>query len=160
MPLKEMPMRTRLTLAPAILLSAMIAASCSHWTPVADDAPTLTPAPSTPAAPAPAVANAAGTWTWTYDGGGQSITHTYTLAQSGETLTGTFKDSFDDTSAPISDDKVVGRQVSFTVVRPLMDNNMTFHFAGTLDGDTLTGKANWTMMDQPTTADWVAKRTR
>ena len=36
--------------------------------------------------------------------------------------------------------------------------SMNFTFTGKLVGNTITGKAEWTMMDQPTTADWVAKR--
>ena len=132
---------------------ALLAASCTQT-------PSATPkASGTPVAAASG--NAAGTWTWTYDGGdaGQAITHTYTIKQSGETLTGTFKDSFDETAAEIKDGKVHNGQVSFTVARPFMDNgNMNFTFTGKLEGNTIKGKATWTMGDQPTTADWVATR--
>jgi hypothetical protein len=133
-----------------VMFAVLTAVSCSQ-----------NPAGSTPAAAAKAPANAAGTWTWTYDGGdaGQAITHTYTLKQNGETLTGTFKDSFDDTTADIKDGKIHDGQVSFTVARPFMDNgSMNFTFTGKLEGATIKGKASWTMMDQPTTADWLAKR--
>ena len=132
--------RRLLVLAPALLLAALAAVSCSQL------------APSS-------AANAAGTWTWNYDGAGQMVTHTYVIKQSGDTLTGTFKDSFDDTAAEIKNGKIKGDQVSFTVARPFMDQgSMNFTFTGKLAGNTITGKAEWTMMDQPTTADWVAKR--
>ncbi len=132
----------RLLLVPALLLAALATVSCSQVGPSS-------------------AANAAGTWTWTYDGGaaGQAITHTYVLKQAGETLTGTFKDSFDDTTAEIKDGKIKGDQVSFTVARPFMDQgSMNFTFTGKLQADTIKGQASWTMMDQPTTADWLAKR--
>jgi hypothetical protein len=130
----------RLLLVPALLLAALATVSCSQVGPSS-------------------AANAAGTWTWNYDGGGQAVTHTYVLKQSGDTLTGTFKDSVDETTAEIKNGSLKGDQVSFTVDRPLGgQGSINFTFTGKLEGNTITGKAEWTMMDQPTTADWVAKR--
>jgi hypothetical protein len=141
--------RLALLLAPALVVAALSAA-CSQTQSATE--------PLTPKQSAPSVA---GTWTWTYDGGagGQAITHTYTLKQNGETLTGTFKDSFDETAADITG-KIHDGQVSFTVARPFQDSTMNFTFTGKLNApaDTITGTASWTIQDQPSTADWVAKR--
>jgi hypothetical protein len=147
---------TSLATAFVMAFAAFVAASCTQ---------TPSAAPKSAAATAGRAASSAttatGTWTWTYDGGdaGQAITHTYTLKQTGETLTGTFKDSFDDTTADIKDGKIHNGQVSFTVARPFMDTgSMNFTFTGKLEGNTIKGQATWTIADQPTTADWTAKR--
>ena len=146
-------MSIRHLFVPALLLAALTTVSCTQTPPGSAQGNTAKSA-------AAAAANAAGTWTWTYDGGaaGQAITHTYVIKQSGETLTGTFKDSYDETTAEIKGGKIHDGQVSFTVARPLMGNDMVFTFTGKLQGDTIKGQANWTMADQPTTADWLAKR--
>ena len=86
-------------------------------------------------APAPSP-NVTGTWTWTYEGGdtGTPVTHTYTFKQTGETLTGTFQDTFDETTAEISNGKIHDGNVSFTVDRPFMDSTISFTFTGEIIG--------------------------
>lgn len=151
-------MSLRHFLIPALLVAALTTVSCTQTPPGSTQGAAAKPGP------AAASANVAGTWTWAYDGGaaGQAITHTYTLKQSGETLTGTFKDSYDETTADIKEGKLHDGQVSFKVARPFpgMGTDMNFTFTGKLDGNTLKGTASWTMApDQaPTTADWLAKR--
>jgi hypothetical protein len=164
-----MSIRHLLVLVPSALIVGLAAFSCTQTPPGSTQGTTARPAATqsapapgaaAPSAPANAAANVTGTWTWTYDGGdaGMAITHTYILKQSGETVTGTFKDSFDETTADIKEGKIHDGQVSFKVSRPLMDNTMDFTFTGRLQGDTIKGTATWTMMDQPTTSDWLAKR--
>jgi hypothetical protein len=148
-----------------VSLAAAVAAlalgvSCTQNPPAAPANRPLAVA-SNPAPAAASVANAAGTWTWAYDGGaagGQAITHTYVLKQNGETLTGTFKDTYDETPADIKDGKIHDGQVTFSVARPFGDSTMNFTFKGKLDRDTIKGTCEWTMADQPNTAEWNAKR--
>jgi hypothetical protein len=146
----------RANLAVAMMLLALCAISCTQDKPAA---PTAQPgAVSATRAPA-SVANAAGTWTWSLDAAGNPITHTAVLKQDGEKLSGTFTDSFDNTTVAIKEGKIHDGQVTLTIVRPFMDNgNMTFNCVGKLEGNTIKGKIDWSFGDQPTSSEWNAKR--
>ena len=146
-------------------VSQVLHVLCALTLPLAAISCTQNPSPATPshgAAPAaaPTAINVAGTWTWSVDAGGNTVTHTAVLKQTGETLTGTFTDSYDNTTVNIKEGKIHDGQVTLTVVRPFMDNgDMTMHFTGKIQGNTITGKLEFTIGDQPTDADWNAKRT-
>ena len=154
---------TRCPLVAALLALPLMAGCCTQMpsTQPATAAQNVAPAPQkTTAAPsAPAAAKAAGTWSWTLDAGGNTITQSVTLTQDGEKLTGKFTDGFDNTTHDIKDGKIHDGMVSFTVVRPFMDNgDLTLKFEGKLEGAAITGKVTFTIADQPNSADWNAKR--
>lgn len=137
-----------------LVLWSFAAIACTQTPP----GPSAAPSASTRPAAAPVVANAAGTWKWSVDAGGNPITHTAVLKQDGEKLTGTFTDSFDNSTVDIKEGKIHNGQVTLTVVRPFQDGTMTFNFVGKLDGNTIKGKMDWTIGDQPGSADWNAQR--
>lgn len=113
-----------------------------------------------PKAAAPAAkASVSGSWSWSVDAGGMAIDQSAVLKQEGEKITGKFTDGFDNTTVDIKEGKIRDGQVSFTVVRPFMDNgDMTLKFEGKLDGDTIKGTLTLTMADQPSNSEWTAKR--
>ena len=81
-------------------------------------------------------ADASGKWTAEMQGrGGNTMTITMNLKADAGALTGTVSGRGGDT--PISDGKVDGDNVSFSVVREFNGNKFTQNFAGKLDGDTI-----------------------
>ncbi len=106
-----------------------------------------------------AAADVSGKWTYEQPGrgGGNPITVTITLKADGAKLTGTVPGGFgggrgrgrggDTSAAPtpppppapveISDGKVDGNTITFTVKREGRNGTMTTSYKGTLDGDTL-----------------------
>ncbi|MHB8522119.1 MAG: hypothetical protein ACYDH9_15345 [Limisphaerales bacterium] len=105
-----------------------------------------------------------GSWTWTTPGrnGGPDRKSTLKLKVDGEKVTGTL-------SAPgrggqgsdteISDGKLKGDEVSFTVNREFNGNKITFKYNGKIDGDTIKGKIEIQREGQDARSrDWEAKR--
>jgi hypothetical protein len=84
-------------------------------------------------------ADVSGKWTWEQAGrqGGNPTTSTLTLKVSGSSLTGSL-DGGRGGPTDISDGKVDGNMISFTVKRSMGGNDVVTPYKGTLDGDTLT----------------------
>lgn len=103
-------------------------------------------------------ADVTGKWTWEQQGRNGSTTQTLTLKMDGSNLTG----SLDGGRGPtdISNGKVDGNNVSFTIVRSFNGNEMKTDYKGTLDGDTL--KLEWMQPGrggaEPTKREATAKR--
>ncbi len=127
-------------------------------------------------------ADATGNWSWTMaprgggQGGNTASTNaprkiTLKLKAEGEKLTGSVTAPFGrrgaqgaDAPAPqpteISDGKVKGDEVSFSVTREFNNNKFTQKYSGKLDGDTIKGKVESPGRNggDPTSRDWEAKR--
>ena len=108
-------------------------------------------------------ADPTGTWSWTMPGrnGGPDRTNTLTLKLDGDKLTGNL-------SAPgrggqasetaITDGKVSGDAVSFTVTREFNGNTMISKYSGKLSGDAIKGKIEFDRNGETQERDWEAKR--
>ncbi|HTH46840.1 MAG TPA: hypothetical protein VMB21_04965 [Candidatus Limnocylindria bacterium] len=132
---------SHLTLAPRFgaLLALLFAASLAH------------------------AADANGKWTWVSPGrnGGPGRTNTLTLKVEGTKLTG-------NVSAPnregkavetaISEGKLDGDTVAFSVTREFNGNSFTAKYNGKLAADKITGKIEMTRNGEPVSRDWEAKR--
>ena len=107
---------------------------------------------------------AAGTWTWTTPGrnGGPERKMSLKLKVEGDKLTGTLtapgRQGGDPTNTEISDGKIKGDEVSFTVVREFNGNKMTAKYNGKVTGDTIKGKIETDRGGDTTSRDWEAKR--
>jgi len=95
-------------------------------------------------------ADATGKWTAEAQGrNGNTMTVTMNLKADGDKLSGTVSGRVGETE--ISDGKVDGDNVMFSVVREFNGNKMTQHYSGKLDGDTIhfTIKMEGSMGDMP-----------
>jgi hypothetical protein len=81
-------------------------------------------------------ADVSGKWTWEQQGRNGATTSTLVLKASGSTLTGTL-DGGRGGALEITDGKVDGNNVSFTVKRDMGGQTVSTSYKGTLDGDTL-----------------------
>ena len=119
-----------------------------------------------------------GTWSWTMQGRGGAAANpdapvrkvTLKLKADGEKLTGTIaqpagRGGGDGAAAApreteISDGKVKGDEISFSVKREFQGNAIVTKYTGKVDGDTITGKTETPGRDggEARTRDWVAKR--
>jgi len=85
-------------------------------------------------------ADASGKWVFEQEGRNGSMQVTLNLKVDGAALTGTVSQPGRDGNAmetPISDGKVEGNNVSFTVKREFNGNSFVTSYKGTLDGDSL-----------------------
>jgi len=85
-------------------------------------------------------ADASGKWVFEQQGRGGTMQVTLSLKIDGAVLTGTVSQPGRDGNAmetPISDGKVEGNNVSFTVKREFNGNSFVTSYKGTLDGDSL-----------------------
>ncbi len=73
---------------------------------------------------------------WVSEAQGKGGPQTFTLKQSGSSLTGTVEGGRGG-AVDIKDGKVDGNNVSFNVVREFNGNSMTIKYSGTVDGDTM-----------------------
>lgn len=81
-------------------------------------------------------ADVTGKWTAEVQGrGGNTMTVTMNLKADGNTLTGTVSGRNGETD--ISDGKIDGNNLSFTVVREFNGNQFKQNYKGTLNGDTI-----------------------
>lgn len=81
-------------------------------------------------------ADPSGKWTAEMQGrNGNTMTMTFNLKADGDKLTGTVSGRNGDTD--ISDGKVDGDNISFSVVREFNGNQFKQNYAGKLDGDTI-----------------------
>lgn len=109
-------------------------------------------------------ADASGNWTWSRPGrnGGEAWKTTLTLKADGEKLTGTLtnpgRQGGDPVKTPISDGKVTGDAISFSVTREFNGNKMVIKYSGTVSGDTIKGKTEVERDGQTRSREWEAKR--
>ena len=109
-------------------------------------------------------ADATGTWTWSRPGrnGAEAQKMTLNLKADGEKLTGAVtspgRQGAEPVKTEISDGKVKGDEISFSVTREYNGNKMTTKYSGTVTADTIKGKAESERNGQPQSRDWEAKR--
>jgi len=110
-----------------------------------------------------AAADVAGEWTWTTPGrdGGAERKSTLTLKVDAGKLSGKVSSPGRDGAAvetDISDAKLDGDSIAFSVVREFNGNSFTRKFSGKVAGDTITGKSEFNRNGETQSRDWVAKR--
>jgi hypothetical protein len=108
-------------------------------------------------------ADATGSWTWSTPGrnGGAARTNTLTLKVEGSKLTGKVAAPNHDGASvetPVTDGKIEGDSLSFSVVREFNGTTTTAKYAGKVAADKITGKVETTRDGQPQSRDWEAKR--
>jgi len=107
-------------------------------------------------------ADASGKWMFEQQGRGGSVQVTLNLKVDGGALTGTLSRPGRDGNAmetPISDGKVDGNTISFSVKREFNGNSFVIAYRGTLDGDSLKIEISRPGRDGNTrTTNAVAKR--
>jgi len=106
-------------------------------------------------------AAADGTWTWTTPAQGNrpERTSTLKLKTEGDKVTGTISGRQNQEDIKISDGKITGDEVSFTVSREFNGNTMVQKYTGKISGDTIKGKVAGKNRDgEDTSRDWEAKR--
>src|SRR5271156_3916097 len=81
-------------------------------------------------------ADVSGRWTFETEGRGGAVTNTLALKADGGALTGTISGGRGG-DVEISDGKVNGDTISFSVVREFRGNTFTTKYSGTLSGDEL-----------------------
>ncbi|MGB7758272.1 MAG: hypothetical protein WBL61_00505 [Bryobacteraceae bacterium] len=107
-------------------------------------------------------ADAGGKWAFEQEGRGGPVQVTLNLKVDGSTLTGTLTRPGRDGNAmetPISDGKVDGNNISFSVKREFNGNSFVTTYKGTLDGDSMKIEITMPGRDgNSRTANVVAKR--
>jgi hypothetical protein len=78
-----------------------------------------------------------GTWTMTVETAMGSGSPTFTLAQEGETVTGTYEGYFGE--VPVAG-TIEGDEVTLSIEVTAQGQDMEIDYVGTVDGDTMTGK--------------------
>ena len=97
-----------------------------------------------------------GKWTYETQGRNGPQTATMNLKADGATLTGTVSGRGGATE--ISDGKVDGNNISFSVTREMQGNKFTMKYSGTVSGDELKLKIERPGQNGPTTVEVTAKR--
>lgn len=100
-------------------------------------------------------ADVTGKWTYEMQGRQGAMTSTLNLKADGNTLTGTVSGRGGETE--ISDGKIDGDNLSFTVVREFNDRKITMKYTGTVTGDGIKFKVEAEGSDRPA-REFVAKR--
>ncbi|HUC84809.1 MAG TPA: hypothetical protein VL970_06430 [Candidatus Acidoferrales bacterium] len=103
-----------------------------------------------------------GTYVWTVPGrnGGPARTNTLVLKLDGDKLTGKLsapgrRGQINETE--ITDGKVTGAEISFSLVRTANGNSMTNKYSGTLADGTIKGKMDYVNRNgDPQSRDWTA----
>ena len=109
-------------------------------------------------------ADPSGTWTWSVPGrnGGPGRKNTLTLKAEGDKVNGKLttpgRQGGEPRSVDISDGKVKGDDVSFTVTREFNGNKMSQKYSGKLSGDSIKGKVEFERNGETQSRDWEAKR--
>ena len=107
-----------------------------------------------------------GTWTWSTPGrqGGPDRTNTLTLKVDGEKVTGKLsspgRGGGPSTETEITDGKIKGDEISFSITRDFGGNSVTTKYTGKISGDTIKGKIQLPERggQTPEPRDWEAKR--
>jgi rhodanese-related sulfurtransferase len=107
-------------------------------------------------------ADADGNWIWTTPGrnGGAPRETVLSLKTDGSTLTGKVSTPGREgkvVDTPISDGKVDGNNISFTVIRVFNGNTNTIAYAGTAADGQITGKIETVRNGETQSRDWLAK---
>ena len=102
-----------------------------------------------------------GAYIWTVPGrnGGPDRTNTLALKLEGDKLTGKLTSPGRDgqtTATDISDGKITGADVSFTVVRTFNDNSFTNKYTGTIADGAIKGKIEFVRDGETQSRDWKA----
>jgi hypothetical protein len=100
-------------------------------------------------------ADVTGKWTYEMQGRNGAMTGTLNLKADGNTVTGTVSGRGGDTE--ISDGKIDGDTVTFTVVREFNGNKATMKYNGTVTGDGIKFKVEREGSDRPP-QEFVAKK--
>ena len=109
-------------------------------------------------------ADASGTWTWSRPGrnGGEAQKTTLTLKADGEKLTGSVsspgRNGGEARKTDITDGKVKGDDISFSVTRENNGNKFTMKYSGKVTADTIKGKTEFDRNGETQSRDWEAKR--
>ena len=104
-----------------------------------------------------------GTYIWTQAGrnGGPDRTNTLVLKLDGDKLTGNVtspgRGGGPGTPTAITDGKVSGTNITFSVVRDFNGNSITTKYSGALADGSIKGKVESDRGGQPTSRDWEAK---
>ena len=103
-----------------------------------------------------------GTYIWTMAGrnGGPDRTNTLVLKVEGDALTGKLSAPGRGgaaTETAITDGKITGADVSFSVVRSFNGNSMTNKYAGTVADGSIKGKVEMNRNGDVQSIDWEAK---
>ena len=103
--------------------------------------------------------NVDGTWKWNYKTrDGKDATAAVKLKRDGDKLTGVYV-AREGQETPLTDGKITGDAISFTVTREIGGNKMDFKYTGKVDADTITGKILFGH-PKPTPHEWEAKRAK
>jgi|HubBroStandDraft_1064217.scaffolds.fasta_scaffold268619_2 hypothetical protein len=100
-------------------------------------------------------ADVTGKWTYEMQGRNGAMTSTLNLKADGNTLTGTVSGRGGDTE--ISDGKIDGDTISFSVVREFNGNKMVMKYNGTVTPDGIKFKVQTEGSDRPA-REFVAKK--
>ena len=84
-------------------------------------------------------ADPVGTWKCEYEIGGQKRTSTLTVKKDGDKLAGTMSWP-DQKEAKLKDVKLKDKDLTFSVVRVIMENKLNVEYTLKIDGDKLKGK--------------------
>jgi hypothetical protein len=109
-------------------------------------------------------ADPAGNWTWTMPGrnGGPDRKMTLKIKVEGDKVTGKLATPGRDganTETDITEAKLKGDELTFTVVREFNGNKMTSKYTGKVTAESIKGKVETQRGDNdPQTRDWEAKR--
>lgn len=101
-------------------------------------------------------AGVAGTWRWSVQTPRGERQYVMTLRQRFQKVMGTV--SVDGRESPITNTRLVGNQLSFTVTREIGGQKVTMRFSGRVSGDTITGTVDIQGGQFAGKRDWVAKR--
>jgi hypothetical protein len=105
-----------------------------------------------------------GKWTWTSPGrdGGPGRTNTLMLKLEGAKLTGKMvspaRGDQPARETEITEAKLNGGDIAFTVVREFNGNKMVSKYTGKLSGETIKGKIEFERNGETQSRDWEAKR--
>jgi len=108
--------------------------------------------------------NPTGKWSWSSPGcdGGPGRTNTLTLKLEGEKLTGKMaspgRGDQPARETEITEAKLKGADISFTVVREFGGNKMVSKYNGKISADTIKGKIEFERNGEAQSRDWEAKR--
>jgi len=102
-------------------------------------------------------ADPSGTWKWSQTGqNGQARETTLKLKMEGDKLTGTVSGRGGETA--ITDAKLKGDEISFSVTREVQGNKFTAKYSGKVSGNTIKGKVETERDGQTRSRDWEAKK--
>jgi hypothetical protein len=108
--------------------------------------------------------NPVGIWTWSVPArdGGEPRKSTLTLKKEGEKITGKLvtpgRQGGDPRETEITDGKLAGDKLTFTVTREFNGNKFVQKYEGKVSGDTITGKVEFERNGETMSRDWNAKR--